>query len=47
MAIKTGKCPRCEAKFPNTKIGRIQLLSHWAKLQKQGEPAHISDSKVD
>ena len=47
MAIKTGKCPRCEAKFPNTKMGRIQLLSHWAKLQKQGEPAHISDCKVD
>jgi len=34
-------CPKCGTKFTSKKIGRIQMMSHWAKLQKQGDPAHL------
>jgi hypothetical protein len=37
MATKLLQCPACPAKYPNTKMGRIQLASHSAKMQKQGE----------
>jgi len=45
MAAKTGKCPRCEVKFPSTRMGLIKLMNHWAKLQRQGDPAHIDEKE--
>jgi len=45
MATRTRKCPRCEAKFPATRFGLVQLMHHWAKLQSQGEPAHIDEKE--
>ena len=33
-------CPKCGMKFDSKKIGRIQVMKHWAEMKKQGDAAH-------